>query len=161
MMDGCILLTNPVPGWPGWATVPNCPLVATQSPRAPRAYGYLSSRLTWEARPPVCNPIPWARLCAAHLRQALSLLPLQVTTAAWEASHGEHLAISSGEPLTVTLEDACCSSGLVLGPQAQIRHVILSTTSHLVRNDLWDLADQFPEDLALKWVALLLLSSVT
>lgn len=60
-----------------------------------------------------------------------------------------------------TLEDTRCSFGLVLGPQAQTRHVIPSTTFHLVRNDLWDLADQFQGDLALKLVPLPLLSSVT
>lgn len=60
-----------------------------------------------------------------------------------------------------TLKDTHCSSGLVLGPQAQTRHVIPSTTFHSVRNDLWDLADQFLGELALKLVALSLLSSMT
>lgn len=84
-----------------------------------------------------------------------------MTIAAWEAPHSQHLAISSGEPLMATLEDTRCSSGLVLGPQAQTRHVIPSTTFHSVRNDLWDLAEQFLGELALKLVALSLLSSVT
>lgn len=150
-MDGCILLTPPTELVYFPPTLSGAGLAGPQSPTAPwwrpRALGLpvpmdtFLPELTWEAGPPICTPIPWARLCTAHLKQALSLLPLQVTTAAWEASHGEHLAISSGEPLTVTLEDACCSSGLVLGPQAQIRHMIPSTTCHLVRNDLWDLAD--------------------
>lgn len=35
--------SNPAPDWPGWATVPFCPLVAAQSPLAPDAYWHLSA----------------------------------------------------------------------------------------------------------------------
>ena len=95
MMYVCILLTTrlswstslqPGPGWPGWATVPSCPLVAAQTPVAPRACGHLSLGPHRGGKAPVCTPIPWTRLCTAHRRQAVGLLPLPVTTAAQEAA---------------------------------------------------------------------------